>query len=161
MCLRRFKFMPLPRNLDSLFRIQIHIHEPGSPQWKASTLEKSHSNSWLTAARNIYIWACDEGECIYSLYISCFSVFRWRVFPTRTGQKAWSYVWEPACFTRKVPYGTSEFQVQIRTEETFSFFKSRWLNRMESYPNHKLHTLHYWVVRYLVYLFGPSGKKLL
>ncbi len=36
---------------------QGHLHpkpeEPGPPRWEASTLEKSHSNSWLIAIRSV------------------------------------------------------------------------------------------------------------
>jgi hypothetical protein len=51
------------KNLD-----QGHLHpkqevpriEPGPPRWETSTLENSHSNSFLIAIWIIYIWACEQ-----------------------------------------------------------------------------------------------------
>ncbi len=42
--------------------------DPG-PRWEASTLEKSHSNSFLIAIRNIYILARDQWRMLATILL--------------------------------------------------------------------------------------------
>ncbi len=41
----------------------------GPPRWEAITLKKSHSNSLLTAIRNIYIWERDQWRMLATVLI--------------------------------------------------------------------------------------------